>query len=383
VRAYRQETRETEAFAQLNASYVGLNLRLARTQGVFHPLLGFLGGLGAVIALAVGGHLVLTGRISSGTFVAFGVYLGLLVWPMIALGWAVALVQRGSASMARLNTLFRETSELASPERPTKLPPRQGGRDVVFEDVWFRYPGPEDRGWVLQGVTFRVPAGGSAALVGATGSGKSALVDLLVRTYDPDRGRITLDGVDLRDLPPAELRHEIGFVPQETFLFSETLRENVLLGAPDDGRLERAAMVSQLSAALPDLPQGFETLLGERGINLSGGQKQRAAIARALARDPAVIVLDDALSAVDAETETRILAQLRGELTGRTSLVVSHREATVRDADQILVLEQGRIVERGRYEELLSGAGRFAELVRRHRLEEEIEATATAGETPE
>jgi ATP-binding cassette, subfamily B, multidrug efflux pump len=383
VRAYRQETRETEAFAQLNTSYVGLNLRLARTQGVFHPLLGFLGGLGAVIALAVGGHLVLTGRISAGTFVAFGVYLGLLVWPMIALGWAVALVQRGGASMARLNVLFRQVPEVASPASPLRLPPRRGGREVRLEDVWFRYPGEVDRGWVLQGVTFRIPPGGSAALVGATGAGKSALADLLVRTYDPDRGCITLDGVDLRDLSPAELRHEIGFVPQETFLFSETLRDNVLLGAPDDGRLEHTARVSQLDAALPELPQGYDTLLGERGINLSGGQKQRAAIARALARDPAVLVLDDALSAVDAETETRILRQLRDALTGRTSLVVSHREATVRDAGEIFVLEQGRIVERGRYAELLARGGRFEELVRRHRLEEEIEATATAGETPE
>jgi ATP-binding cassette subfamily B multidrug efflux pump len=241
VRAYRQETRETGAFAQLNRHYVDLNLRLARTQGVFHPLLGFLGGVSAVIVLAFGGSLVLRGRISTGTFVAFGVYLGLLVWPMIALGWAVALVQRGSASMERLNQLLAERTELPDPPAPAVLPDASGGRELSVEDVWFRFPDAADRGWVLQGVSLRIPAGGSAALVGATGSGKSALAELLVRTYDPDRGRITLDGVDLKDLPLAVLHRNVGFVPQDTFLFSETLRDNVLLGAPDDGRLERAA----------------------------------------------------------------------------------------------------------------------------------------------
>ncbi len=382
VRAYRQETRETGDFARLNQHYVGLNLRLARAQGLFHPLLGFLGGLGAVVVLLLGGRLVLDGRITAGSFVAFGVYLLMLVWPMIALGWAVALVQRGNASMARLNRLFREAPEIADAPVPRSLPPHQGGREVTFEDVWFQYPGAEARGWVLRGVSFRIAAGASAAVVGATGAGKSALVDLLVRAYDPDRGRVLLDGIDVRELSLAELRRAVGFVPQETFLFSEPLRDNVLLGAPDDGRLEQVAEVSQLSAAIPDLPQGFDTLLGERGINLSGGQKQRAAIARALAQDPPVLVLDDALSAVDAQTEKRILTKLRGALEGRTSLVISHREAAVRDAAEIIVLEGGRIAERGSYSRLLAAGGRFAELVRLHRLEEEIEATTTSGETP-
>jgi ATP-binding cassette subfamily B multidrug efflux pump len=383
VRAYRQETRETGAFAQLNRHYVDLNLRLARTQGVFHPLLGFLGGVSAVIVLAFGGSLVLRGRISTGTFVAFGVYLGLLVWPMIALGWAVALVQRGSASMERLNRLLAERTELPDPPAPAVLPDASGGRELSVEDVWFRFPNAADRGWVLQGVSLRIPAGGSAALVGATGSGKSALAELLVRTYDPDRGRITLDGVDLKDLPLAVLHRNVGFVPQDTFLFSETLRDNVLLGAPDDGRLERAAEVSQLAAALPDLPDGYDTLLGERGINLSGGQKQRAAIARALAQEPPVMILDDALSAVDADTEARILLRLRGALTGRTSLVISHREAAVRGAAEIFFLDGGRVVERGDYDSLLAAGGRFAALMQRQRLAEEIEARASSGETPE
>jgi ATP-binding cassette subfamily B protein len=382
IRAYRQETRETAAFAQLNTQYVGLNLRLARVQGVFHPLLTFLGGLGGVVVLALGGRLVLEGMISAGAFVAFGVYLVMLVWPMIALGWAVALVQRGNASMERLNRLFREAPDIAEPERPRRLPDREGAREVAVEGVWFKYPGPDQRGWVLQDISFTIAAGTSAALFGATGAGKSALAELLVRSYDPDRGRVLLDGVDIRELALEELHREVGLVPQETFLFSETLRENVLLGAPDDGRLDRVAEVSQLSAAIPDLPQGFDTLLGERGINLSGGQKQRTAIARALARDPSVVVLDDALSAVDAQTEARILARLRGALTGKTSLVISHREAAVRGAQTILVLEAGRIVERGSYTELLGAGGRFSDLIRLQRLEEEIEATATSGENP-
>jgi ATP-binding cassette subfamily B protein len=253
------------------------------------------------------------------------------------------------------------------------LPPVRGGRAVEFRGVSFAYPGARDRGTVLEDISFRVDAGRSLAIVGATGSGKSTLVDLLVRAYDPDAGAVLIDGVDLRRLPLAELRQAIGFVPQETFLFSETLRDNVLLGAPDDGRLEQVAEVAQLSEALPALPHGFDTMLGERGINLSGGQKQRSAIARALAQDPPVFVLDDALSAVDAQTEAKILRALRGALVGRTSIIVSHRLAAVRDADWILVLERGRIVEQGAHADLIARGGRYWELLRRQQLEEELE----------
>ncbi|HEX3273222.1 MAG TPA: ATP-binding cassette domain-containing protein, partial [Gemmatimonadales bacterium] len=228
-------------------------------------------------------------------------------------------------------------------------------------------------GPVLREVSFRIEAGRSLAIVGATGSGKSTLVDLLVRAYDPDGGAILLDGVDIRRLTLADLRRAIGFVPQETFLFSETLRDNVLLGAPDDGRLERVAEIAQLTEALAALPAGYDTMLGERGINLSGGQKQRSAIARALAQDPPVFVLDDALSAVDAQTEAKILRALRGALTGRTSLIVSHRLAAVRDADWIIVLDQGRLVEQGTHATLTAAGGRYWELLRRQQLEEELE----------
>jgi len=379
VRAYRQEAAETAHFRELSEEYLRRNLSLARVQGLFFPLLTTMGGLSAVVVLYVGGRQVMAGQVTVGEFVAFGVYLGMLVWPMIALGWAVNLVQRGAASMARINELFREQPAIASPPDPARLPPARGGRAVEFDGVWFRYPGTQERGWVLEDVSFTVSPGRSLAIVGATGSGKTTLVDLLVRAYDPGRGGIRLDGVDVRRLDLAELRREVGFVPQETFLFGETLRDNVLLGAPDDGRLEQVAEVSQLAEALPSLPNGFDTLLGERGINLSGGQKQRAAIARALAQDPPVFVLDDALSAVDAHTEARILAALRGALTGRTSIIVSHRLAAVRDADWILVLDEGRIVEQGVHADLIARGGRYWELLRRQQLEEELEEEGVSG----
>ena len=378
VRAYRQEGAETAGFRRLSDDYLARNLNLARVQGLFFPLLTLLGGLSALTVLYAGGRLVIAGTVSVGEFVAFGVYLAMLVWPMIALGWAVNLVQRGAASMGRINQLFREEPAITEPESPASLPPARGGRAVEFQDVWVAYPGARERGSVLQGISFRVDAGRSLAVVGATGSGKTTLVDLLVRAYDPDRGAVLLDGVDLRRLPLAELRRAIGFVPQETFLFSETLRENVLLGAPDDGRLERVAEVAQLAEALPALPNGYDTMLGERGINLSGGQKQRSAIARALAQEPPVFVLDDALSAVDAQTEAKILRALRGALSGRTSIIVSHRLAAVRDADGILVLDEGRIVEQGTHAALIAAGGRYWELLRRQQLEEKLEVEEVA-----
>ncbi|MEP6573811.1 MAG: ABC transporter ATP-binding protein, partial [Gemmatimonadota bacterium] len=341
VRAYRQENSEIALFGRLNSEYAARNVSLARVSGSFHPLLAGLGGLGAVAVLYWGGKLVIAGTVTTGQFVAFGVYLVTLVWPMIALGWVVNLVQRGEASMGRINALLDERPMIVSPPHPVALPQVLGARAIAFEGVWFRYPGAVERGWVLRDINFRVEPGRSLAIVGPTGAGKSALAELIVRAYDPDQGVIRLDGVDLRDLELRDLRRSIGFVPQETFLFSETLRENILLGAPDDGRLERVAETSQLSEALPSLPAGYETMLGERGINLSGGQKQRAAIARALAQDPPVFVLDDALSAVDAHTEARILQALRDALVGRTSIIISHRLAAVRDADWILVLDDG------------------------------------------
>jgi ATP-binding cassette subfamily B multidrug efflux pump len=384
VRSYRQEDAEIEHFRELSQTYLTRNLGLARVQGAFYPLLTLLGGASGLAVLYAGGRLVMSGAVSVGEFVAFGVYLGMLVWPMIALGWAVNLVQRGAASMGRINELFRESPAITDPSSPIALPPAAGARALEFRNVWFSYPGARERGWVLQDVSFLVEAGASLAIVGPTGSGKSTLVDLIVRAYDPDRGAVLIDGVDLRRLTLKELRQAVAFVPQETFLFGETLRRNILLGAPDDGRVDQVAAVAQLTEALPALPDGYETLIGERGINLSGGQKQRAAIARALAQNPPIFVLDDALSAVDAHTEARILAGLRDALVGRTSIIVSHRLAAVRDADWILVLDEGRIVEQGIHADLQAAGGRYWELLRRQQMEEELEEEPTVStlETP-
>ncbi|HET7041192.1 MAG TPA: ATP-binding cassette domain-containing protein, partial [Gemmatimonadales bacterium] len=246
---------------------------------------------------------------------------------------------------------------------------------LSMEGVSFRYPGAEARGWVLRDVTFHLAAGESLAVVGATGSGKSTLIELLTRAYDPTEGRVLVDGVDIRQLSLAELRRTVSHVPQETFLFSATLRDNVLFGMPDDGRLETSAEAAQLTEALPSLPDGYDTLLGERGINLSGGQKQRTAIARALAKDAPIFLLDDALSAVDAQTEARILTNLRSALAGKTTVIVSHRLAAVKDATRIIVLDQGRIAEEGTHAELIRREGKYWELVRRQQLEEEVETT--------
>ena len=239
VRAYRQERAETTAFVKLNDEYLDRNLSLAYAQGAFHPLLALLGGLGTVVVLLLGGQLVIDGTVTAGAFVAFGVYLAMLVWPLIALGWAVNLVQRATAAMQRIGEILREKPVITSPKHPSALPAVAGARSVTFEQVWFRYPAAKDRGWALTDVSFHVAAGRSLAIVGATGAGKSTVAELLSRAYDPERGRVLIDGVPLDQLALPELRRALGIVPQETFLFSDTLRHNVLLGAPDDGRLER------------------------------------------------------------------------------------------------------------------------------------------------
>ncbi|MEP7326583.1 MAG: ABC transporter ATP-binding protein, partial [Gemmatimonadota bacterium] len=373
VRAYRQERAEAGQFQRLNEEYVSRNIALARAYGAFQPIMGLMGGLGALAVLFVGGRMVMSGSITTGEFVAFGVYLMQLIWPMIALGWVVNLFQRGAASMGRLNALLEEKPAIESPAAPARLPPATKARQVAYENVWFQYPNARERGWVLQDISFTVPAGRSLAIVGPTGSGKSTLAELLARSYDPDKGRIVIDGVDIRTLDLADLRSAVGFVPQETFLFSDSIRENILFGAPDDGRLAHAAETAQLTETLEHLPDGPDTILGERGINLSGGQKQRTAIARALAKSPPVFVLDDALSAVDAQTETRILQSLRSVLAGRTSIIISHRLAAVRDADWILVLNEGKVAEEGTHVELMRLKGRYWELLRRQQIEEELE----------
>jgi ATP-binding cassette, subfamily B, multidrug efflux pump len=375
VRAYRQEQPELARFAGLNDEYLTKNMQLVRLYGLMNPAFGLLAGLGAVTVLGVGGTLAVRGTISVGAFVAFGLYLGMLTWPLIALGWVVNLFQRGAASGARLLEILDQSPAVSSPPAPMSLPPATTGRSVEFRGVGFHYPPPAGAHprWVLRDISFRVGAGATLAVVGATGSGKSALLELLARVYDPQEGQVLIDGVPVTSLTLEELRREIGFVPQESLLFSETIRENLTYGTEDVSRAQWAAGVAQLDSTIGEFPGGYDTMLGERGINLSGGQKQRAALARALARGPSIVVLDDALSAVDTHTEADILRGLRDALKGRTAIIASHRVSAVRDASWIIVLDEGRIVEQGRHAELLAAGGRYWTLLRRQQLEDAIE----------
>jgi ATP-binding cassette, subfamily B, multidrug efflux pump len=375
VRAFRQEDAERERFARLNTGYLEKNMALAQLYGVMQPAFSIFAGLGMVAVVWVGGGLVLGGTISVGEFVAFGMYLGMLTWPLIALGWVINLFQRGAASMARLLDILDASSRLAEAVEPSALPAAHGGRSLAFRDVGFHYPveaGQAPR-WALRGVTFTAPAGATIGVVGATASGKSALIDLVPRLFDPQEGEILLDDIPIRDLDIAVLRREIGYVPQESFLFSDTIANNLVYGAEDEQAGVWAAGVAQLAETIDKFPGGYQTLLGERGINLSGGQKQRVALARALARRPSVVLLDDALSAVDTHTEAEILRSLRSTLTGRTALIASHRVSAIRDATWIIVLDEGRIVEQGRHPELLAKGGRYWALLNRQQLEEAIE----------
>ena len=405
VRAYRQEQAETRRFAAIGERYLTANMYLAKLNGLMNPGFGLLAGLGSAVTIGVGGTLLIAGNVTVGGYVAFGIYLAQLTWPLIALGWTTNLFQRAAASMARVLELLDavplsvQDTGTASLPVPTQNTDAQGGRTLEFRNVSFRYPRPvivsedgaardanyegtatdatpSDSRWVLRHISFRIPAGGTLAIVGATGAGKSALMDLIPRLFDPQEGQILLDGVDIRELPISTLRAEIGYVPQEALLFSESIGDNVGYGLPstDVTRLDQAASIAQLRETIAALPDGYDTKLGERGINLSGGQKQRTALARALARHPRVVLLDDALSAVDTHTEAAILHALRTALRGRTALIASHRVSAVRDADHILVLDDGRIVEQGTHDELVQRNGRFTKLLQRQQLLDAIEA---------
>ncbi len=369
IKAFSQEDEEIDSFAKVNVEYVDRALDLAKMNGLLWPAMAFIFGVAVLVTLYVGGQEAIQGSLTIGQLIQFVAYLYLLSWPMIALGEVTNQFQQGWASLRRLQEIFDARPAIADPLDPVSVPVRG---EIEFRGVAFAY----GQAIVLRDISFKVPAGGSLAIVGHTGSGKSTLVNLIPRMYDAQQGEILIDGVNVQRYPLRQLRRAVGYVPQETFLFSVPLRDNVGFGTEDTltkDRLEWAGDVSQLNKDVEDFPARYDTMIGERGVTLSGGQKQRAAIARAVAKDPRILILDDALSAVDTYTEAEILRRLRGVMRERTSIVVAHRISTVKDADEILVLDDGRIAERGTHRELLERGGMYARMYRRQLLEEELE----------
>ncbi len=369
VKAFSQEEPEIASFAEVNEEYVRRAVDLARLNGLIWPAMAFIMGIAVLATLYVGGRDAIEGQLTIGQLIQFIAYQNLISWPMIAFGEITNIFQQGWASLLRLQEIFNARASITEPVDPVDAAIRG---EVELRGVSFAY----GQSIILRDVSFKVPAGGSLAIVGATGSGKSTIVNLIPRLFDPQQGDVLIDGVDVKRYPVEKLRRAVGYVPQETFLFSVPLRENVGFGAAEvltDTQLQWAGDVSQLNKDVEDFPARFDTMVGERGVTLSGGQKQRTAIARAVAKDPRILILDDALSAVDTYTEAEILRRLRGVMRERTSIVVAHRISTVKDADEILVLEGGRIVERGPHAELLRSKGRYAQMYRRQLLEEELE----------
>ena len=372
VRAYVQEESEIELFEEANREYISRSLKLVRLIGMLWPTLETLLGLAIILVLWLGGREVLLHRMNVGEFVAYNTYMVQLTWPVIALGWVINLFQRGTASLGRINEIFSEKPVVTDARVATDL---KNVTDILgeieFRNLSFRYP---TGGEVLSGINLRIPAGSSLAIVGPTGSGKSTLVSLIPRIYDAPPGSVLVDGRSISEFPLRALRKNIGFVPQETFLFSSTVRENIAFGTENSSDADVAAAAEGASVAqdIEGFPQRYNTVVGERGLTLSGGQKQRTAIARAIIRDPRILILDDALSSVDTYTEERILNHLRDVMQGRTTIFISHRVSTVRAADQIAVLHSGSIVELGTHEELLSLGGYYADLYNKQLLEEEL-----------
>jgi ATP-binding cassette subfamily B protein len=374
VKAYACEAHEVQSFARANARFQELNLRLARVRGFIGPVMNIVGGAGVLVVLWYGGGEAIAGRLSVGDLVAFIGYLAQLAWPTMALGWMLSIVQRGRAAMQRLNELFAVAPAITSP--PDAVRPGDVRGEIVLRGVSFRYPGRPEAPPVLDDVDLAIPTGSTIAIVGRTGAGKTTLVQLLPRLFDVDAGAVLLDGRDIRTLPLGWLRRQVGLVPQDPFLFSRSVRDNVAFALETDGngRVEQAVHMASLTRDLAEFPHGLETIVGERGVTLSGGQKQRVALARVIAAAPRVLVLDDALSSVDAQTEREILDRLREFFRARTTILVSHRITTVKEADLIFVVDEGRVVEFGDHETLLARGGMYADLFRQQSLEGELEA---------
>ena len=367
VKAYAREPYEIEQFAAASNEYVDANLKLFRVQSMLHPLLGTVAGFGVLAILFVGGRLVIAGEITLGTFVAFNGYLTMLMWPVIALGWVMNMTEQGLASMQRINEVLSEESEITDSgviAGETAEPAAPRDASIRFEKVSFSYAGNGDRGDILKDVSFEIKDGETVAIVGPTGAGKTTLISLILRLYDVTRGRVLVGGCDVREIPLQELRDRVGLVPQDIFLFSESIRDNIAFGVKElpDPVLEEVTRTASIHEEVNEFPNRYESMIGERGINLSGGQKQRVAIARALAKRPRILILDDALSSVDATTEEKILGSLESEFENRTAILISHRISTAREADRIIVLKDGAIAEQGTHEELIAHGGLYAEM---------------------
>ena len=360
VKGFAQEEAELTRFAEVNEQNVAMNLRLVRIWGLFWPLVSYLAGLSFTIVLGYGGMMVINGAISLGDFVAFNSYLGMLTWPILAIGWVMNIIQRGRASMDRINSILDEVP--AVQDEPALAELKRLSGEITIKDLTFTYPGAPSP--ALEGINLQIAPGETVGILGRTGSGKTTLLNLLLRLYNPPYGTITLDGHDIRRIPLELLRTSIGYVPQDNFLFSTSIKENVDFAATD-ASLDDVVKFTELAEVyrdIKDFPSPFDTMVGERGVTLSGGQKQRIAIARALIKDPQVLILDDSLSAVDTETEEAILQNLKGVFDGRTVILVSHRISTLQGADKIVVLDQGRIVQMGTHDELVQQPGLYQEI---------------------
>ncbi len=376
VKAYAQEDHELEKLSEVGRDYVKKNIHLIRIWGAFFPFIMMLSSMSVVIVIFLGGRQVMLGEITTGDLVAFTSYLGILTWPMIAMGWVVNVVQRGSASMGRINKILDTPPEIADAD--DAIDPGTIEGEIEFRDVTFKYE--DDLPPSLEDVSVLVRSGETLGILGRTGSGKSTVCNLLLRIYEATEGRVSIDGHDVTKLTLTALRRAIGYVPQDTFLFSDTIRENVRFGRPDASEegVADAARIAGILDEIEAFPKGMDTLVGERGVTLSGGQKQRIAIARALLTAPPIVVLDDALSSVDTATEEKIQRELKRVLGGRTTIIVSHRISSIKHADQTIVLDDGRIIERGTHDELLERGGLYADIHERQLLEAEMEASDRA-----
>ncbi len=374
IKTYVREKARSDSFADLNASYKEQALEVAKLRGRVFPFIRVVSSLGVLVVLYYGGILVVSGRLTLGQLVAFIGYLHILAWPIMALGWMISIYQRGKAAMFRLAEVLDAVPTITDPAAPTRVARPKGA--IRFEDVEFGYASPGNGHAVLRNIDLEIPAGSSLGIIGRTGSGKSTLAMLVARIFDVTGGRITFDGVDVRDWELSRLRESIGFVPQDPFLFSSSIEENIGFARDNVSADEMSRLIemSGLDADLAEFPQGLETQVGERGVALSGGQKQRLTLARAIARSPAVMILDDALSSVDAATEKRILDELEGVMADRTTIIISHRVSTVRKASRIAVIDEGHIVETGTHDELVETGGIYAEMYQRQRLADELEA---------